>query len=130
MLLMRAVLTGQVQVACLTSSPTAIGVAITERNVPPDYITFVQRATLFDDTPVGTVLGSLSGYDHNTDALSSSVILTMTSCVAPLTNVKLLNDTSGAVAVPPTNCSEGTINFTRTLNCKTFFKLNPSCLDL
>ena len=107
MLLMRAVLTGQVQVACLTSSPTAIGVTITERNVPPDYITFVQRATLFDDTPVGTVLGSLSGYDHNTDALSSSVILTMTPCVVPLTNFNLLND-SGAVAVPPTNCSDGT----------------------
>ena len=100
-------LTSKILISCNNQPPGTVYVNIQEVNVPPDYISTVPAALVFfDDTPVGSILGTAKAHDHNTNLADSTAFLSLTPCNSPLSSSLPpgLNDT---IWVLPTNCTSG-----------------------
>ena len=59
---------------------------------------------MFDDAPVGTTLGVITGYDHNTGIAAHTALLSLTPCPPSRTSNSVANNT---ILVLPTNCTSG-----------------------
>ena len=109
----------QVEVFCRSDPNDPIGpvqtiaISILERNVPPRNVTFTATptVTLYDDTPVNTILGTFQFYDRNTAINDSAVFLSMTPCTNGRNS---LTDASG-ISLRPTECATGKMVFVSAL---------------